>query len=68
MHFCARVIERRNAEKNIVLCLRMVILLNHAGMDKCPVGMKNGFREARCSRREIYCRIIVIRQLNAGIS
>ena len=50
VHLCARVIERRNTQKNVVLCLMMMSLLNLCGVHKRAVSVQNSLRKARCAR------------------
>ena len=49
MHFCTRVVKRRNAKENIFSRLTMVCLLNLAGMHQAFVAMYYCFWEACCA-------------------
>ena len=53
MHLCARVVERGNAEEDVILRLPVVMLLRHAGTDERPVPVQNGLREARRAGGEV---------------
>ena len=50
VHFCARVVERRNTEENVVLRLTVVLLLGQAGAVKSLVTMKYSLGKSRCAR------------------
>ena len=64
MHLGARVIERRYAEKNVILGLPVVRLLGLGGVHERTVRMKYRLREACSTRREINCGVIVVGQLD----
>ena len=49
MHLCAGVVEGRDAEEAVLACLRVVRLLDLAGVHECLVIVKDSLGEARCA-------------------
>ena len=66
VHLRARVVEGRNAEENVVLGLRVVILLGHSRMHKASVLVNDSLGEACCTRREVDSRIVIVCKLYHG--
>ena len=65
VHFCSGVVKRGNAEKYIVLCLRVVGLLRSRRVHESAVRVEYRFREARCSGGIVYRSVVGIRQLHS---
>ena len=63
VHLCARVVERRNAEENVVLGLRVMLLLGVAGGHECLVPVKYRLRKSCCSRGEVYSSVVLVAKL-----
>lgn len=66
MHLGTGVIQRRNAQKDIVLGLVMMILLYLAGVHQAFVVVKNCFRETGRTGGEINGSVVLICQRYAG--
>ena len=64
VHFRPRVIERRDAEEHVVLCLPMVMLLGHAGADKRLVPVQDRLWKAGRAGGEIDRCVVVFIQRN----
>ncbi len=62
MHLRARVIQRRDAEKDVLMRLAVVVLLDQTGMIERAVVMQNGLRKARRAAGEIDCGKVVLGQ------
>ena len=67
VHFRARVIERRNAEKYVVLGLTVMLLLHGGGVGKTAMIVQNGFGEACGSAGKIDRRVVLFGERNVGI-
>ena len=66
MHLCARVIEGRDAEEDVVATLAVVCLLGLSRGYERAVIVQNGLGEARCTRREVDGGVIVVADLHGG--
>ena len=60
VHLRARVVERRDAEENVVFGLAVVMLLGHAGTDERLVPVQDRLREAGRAGGEVDGGVIVL--------
>ena len=68
VHFCAGVIERRNTKKGVLARLTVVRLFGTTGVHKAFVVVKDCLGESRCTRREVYRRVVLLCKLYIGHS
>ena len=66
VHLCAGVIQRRDAEENVVLRLPVVLLLHLARMHQATVAEYYGLREPGRAGREVYRRVVPLMQRDVG--
>jgi hypothetical protein len=66
VHFRTGVIERRNAEENVIAALAVVLLLSLAGAEESLVRVKDSLWETGSTGGEVDCRIIVFFARNCG--
>ncbi len=66
VHFCAGVVERRNAEENVIMRLRVVRMLDAAGVHKRAVLVQNGLGEARRAGRKVNRGVVILTE-TAGL-
>ena len=66
VHLRAGVIERRDAEEDVLARLRMVVLLREAGRGQAAVRVQDRLREARRSGGEVDRGVVFARELDVG--
>ena len=66
VHFCTRMVQRRDAEERVLPGLLVVILFHRAGMDKAAVTVHDRFRETCRAGGEVDRRVIVVGERNGG--
>ena len=64
VHFGARMIKGRYAQKYVVAALTVMRALGLRGAKQSAVGMEDSLGKARCARGEVYCRVVVLAKLH----
>ncbi len=67
MHLCARMIQRRNAEKHILARLPMMALLHHGGVGQAFMVVQDGFWKARGAGGKVDRRVVLLGYGDHGI-
>ena len=66
VHLRPRVIEGRNAEKDVVPGLAVVLLFHHAGVAQAPVAVDDGLGKSRGAGGKVDGRLVVLGQIHLG--
>ena len=67
VHDGAGVVERRNAEKDVVVRLTVVLLLHDGGLGEALVVVQDGLGEARGARAKVDRRVLVLGERDHGV-